>query len=58
MRKRPYEECPLCHAHLDYGERCDCQSEKEQRQRMMDDAVKKERETGQYIFSFAVSGRG
>ena len=22
--------CPCCHAHLDIGERCDCQKDKEQ----------------------------
>lgn len=26
-RKRPYEVCPDCGAHLDHGERCDCSGE-------------------------------
>ena len=26
---RPYRECPYCGAHLDPGERCDCQDEEQ-----------------------------
>lgn len=22
----PYKECPVCGAHLDHGERCDCEN--------------------------------
>lgn len=29
-RREPYRTCPLCGAHLDLGERCDCQDEKEE----------------------------
>lgn len=29
-RRDPYRTCPLCGAHLDPGERCDCQDEKEE----------------------------
>ena len=28
---RPYRECPYCGAHLDPGERCDCQDEEKDR---------------------------
>ena len=29
MYRRPYHECPFCGAHLDPGERCDCQDEEQ-----------------------------
>lgn len=29
-RHNPFRTCPLCGAHLDPGERCDCQDEKEE----------------------------
>lgn len=25
---KPYQECPYCGDHLDFGERCDCQDRK------------------------------
>lgn len=28
-----YRECPYCHAHLDPGERCDCQDEAQEDER-------------------------
>lgn len=33
MRRMQYYECPLCGAHLDHGEKCDCEAEKEQKKK-------------------------
>lgn len=30
-RKKPYVECPYCHAHLDPGEKCDCQKKEQKK---------------------------
>lgn len=27
---KQFQECPLCHSHLDYGEKCDCTKKMEQ----------------------------
>lgn len=58
MRRKPYIECPLCHAHLDPGERCDCEDEKEQRKKIAEKLFKPERETGQFVFGFLADERG
>lgn len=29
-RRNPYRTCPICGAHLDPGEQCDCQDKKEE----------------------------
>lgn len=32
-KKKPYTECPHCHAHLDPGEKCDCQERKKEQKK-------------------------
>lgn len=61
MKRKPYYECPLCHAHLDCGERCDCQEELAREQEIKRKAAEhterlltKETATGQLVFSWKV----
>lgn len=49
---KPYIECPLCHAHLDPGEKCDCQEEKARREKEMEALLRMERGTSQLTFNF------
>ena len=55
-----YRECPDCGAHLDFGEKCDCQEEmeKEQEQRVqtikaLNSAVFLPKHTSQYELKLA-----
>lgn len=50
MKNRPYYECPLCHAHLDPGEKCDCQDEKRKREAFFEENLKENPGTGQMAF--------
>lgn len=50
--------CDKCGAHLDPGEHCDCEVEKEQRKKMVEKLFKPERETGQFVFGFLADERG
>lgn len=54
MKRKPYYECPLCHAHLDCGERCDCQEEaariREQEQRKAEQLYTVEAKSNQLVF--------
>ena len=48
-----FRTCPLYGNNLDPGERCDCEEEKERRERMLEKVIAQERETGQLMFNMA-----
>lgn len=50
MKNKPYYECPFCRAHLDPGERCDCQDEKKKREAFFEENLKVTPGTGQMAF--------
>lgn len=50
--------CDKCGAHLDPGEHCDCEAEKEHRKKIAEKLFKPERETGQFVFGFLADERG
>lgn len=50
--------CEKCHAHLDPGEHCDCEAEKEQQKMKVEKLFKPDRETGQLVFGFLIDERG
>ncbi len=45
-----YRTCPRCGAHLDHGERCDCQEEKAETEELYRRLVKVSPGTGQLAF--------
>lgn len=45
-----YRTCPLCGAHLDHGERCDCQEEKAKAEERYMRLVKAAPKTGRLMF--------
>ena len=49
MRKQ-YNTCPLCHANLDFGEKCDCQSEARRIEEFYANKMAANPVTGQYSF--------
>lgn len=49
MKGKQYKECPLCHAHLDFGERCDCQEQRERQRETMEKQFQKDPRTGQMM---------
>ncbi len=44
--------CEKCGAHLDPGEKCDCEEEKARRQKEIDVLLRVERGTAQLAFNF------
>ena len=52
MNRKQYWTCPFCHNNLDYGEKCDCQQEKEQKQDFFRNHLKMEPGAGQFAFAF------
>lgn len=44
-----YRTCPLCGAHLDHGERCDCEEEKLQEKERYMRLVKNASKAGQLV---------
>lgn len=36
-----YRECPFCRCSLDFGERCDCQDEKQKKERAREEQFRK-----------------
>lgn len=47
-----YRICPRCQAHLDPGEKCDCEEENARRQGFFDSHLKMEPGSGQMKFVF------
>lgn len=47
-----YYTCPICKANLDFGEKCDCQSENEKRDEYYQRYIKIMPKTGQLTFNF------
>lgn len=52
MNRKQYWTCPFCHNNLDYGEKCDCQQEKEQKQDFFRNHLKMEPKARQLAFVF------
>lgn len=52
MKKKQYYEYPYCHAHLDFGERCDCEREKNRREMSLMNRIKIG-DKGQYEIDFS-----
>lgn len=49
-----YDVCPKCNAHLDPGERCDCEEEKRKVEESYTRLLKVNSETGQMTFCLEV----
>ena len=52
-----YRVCPNCGSNLDPGEKCDCQKEKEAREKILEKCIRLEPKTGQLTFSFSHIGK-
>lgn len=50
--KKQYWECPLCHSHLDYGERCDCKYKEQMKQEDVEKLLVKESDSNQLTFNW------
>lgn len=56
MRRKPYTECPLCHAHLDHGEHCDCENEKENEKKRRESMFTIGKDGRQMVLNFGKGG--
>lgn len=52
MNRKQYWECPLCHSNLDFGEKCDCQKEAAREKRRMEEFLKQEAGSDQFVFNW------
>lgn len=50
--KNYYKVCPRCNANLDPGEHCNCEQEREDRNRRIIEMYKAEKDTGQITFDW------
>lgn len=50
MKRMQYYECPYCGSHLDYGEKCDCRTQKEQTEDYFAQRIRISPKTGQMSF--------
>lgn len=48
--KRPFKVCSKCNAHLDYGERCDCEKRNELTAKNLNEFYVKEKGSEQFCF--------
>lgn len=47
-----YKTCPFCHAHLDFGERCNCQEEEKTAELKRQKAIFIEPDSNKFSFNF------
>lgn len=52
-----YKECPICHAHLDPGECCDCEQEKEQESKRLQMLYVQDGKSDQLAFNWELEVR-
>lgn len=52
MSRGKYRVCPLCHANLDFGEKCDCESEAAEREKLFIEGTRINPITGQMSFDW------
>lgn len=50
MSRGKYWVCPLCHANLDFGEKCACESEATEREKLFIEGTRINPITGQMSF--------
>lgn len=48
-----YHVCPDCGGNLDPGEKCDCQKEKERKQKRTSKLYRQETRSGQFVFDWS-----